>query len=105
MAISIVSIFFIITLGATLLHNRIQRAGLGENPTLYNSHAIQGIVSLFFVAHLILWIVMLFLNWWITLLIFLGAIIIIRSHNLIRIFEFIVIIPIYKWVERKMNKS
>jgi ABC-type bacteriocin/lantibiotic exporter with double-glycine peptidase domain len=99
----ILSILFVFTYGATVTHGTVMRAGIGDRPMIYNSNAIQGIVTLFFLINLILFPVMLILNWKLFLILFIPSLFL--GGILKKIFEVIVILPMARSAYKKIEKD
>ena len=100
MAYMILVVLFLLLMGAVISGTFAERSLRGDRPPIYYDESFMHLVNLLWIPMIVIFIILLFLNWKITLLV--GIISWLLGGSLLRrVSEHVIIFPLYKLLVRR----
>lgn len=93
-------IVFLLLMGAVISGTFAERSSIIDRPPIYYNESFLQLINLLWIPMLVVFIILIFLNWKITLIV--GLFSWLLCGNLLkRISEYVIVIPLYKVLARK----
>jgi len=100
MVYTILVVLFLLLMGAVISGTFAERSRRGHRPPIYYNESFMHLVNLLWIPMIVIFIILLFLNWKITLLV--GLISWLLGGNLLRrVSEHVIVLPLYKLLVRR----
>lgn len=100
MVYTILVIIFLLLMGSVISGTFAERSFRGDRPPIYDDENFMGLINLLWIPMVIVFIILLFLDWKVTLII--GVISwLLGGRILKKMSEFIIVLPLYNLLIRK----